>query len=739
MKPATDKGRLAPRDTKGLIQAAHRDPHAHLGMHPLPDGGVVVRALRPDADGVWVVLDDGGPEHPMARVHPGGLFEVVLPELEAVTGYRLHVRTTDRRDLVLRDPYTFLPSLGELDVFLAGEGRHEELYHRLGAHVTDQGGVPGTTFAVWAPNAAAVSVVGDWNAWDPRLHQMRALGASGIWEIFIPGLGPGDYYRYAIRRPSGKIDLRSDPVAFAAETRPRVASRIVDLEGYAWGDDTWMHERASRDPYAAPLAIYEVHLGSWMRTPTGEFLNYRDLAHRLVAYVKDLGFTHLELLPVAEYPFDGSWGYQVTGYFAPTSRFGSPHDFMYFVDHCHRNGIGVLLDWVPAHFPKDEFALARFDGTELYEHADPRQGEHPDWGTLVFNYGRHEVRNFLISSAVFWLDRYHIDGFRVDAVASMLYLDYSRGPGEWVPNRYGGRENLEALEFLKEFNAVVRRRFPGVLTVAEESTSWAGVTRSETEGGLGFGAMWDMGFMHDMLAFFREDPFFRKHHQGKLTFRMLYAFNERYVLPFSHDEVVHGKGSMVAKMPGDEWQKFANLRALYAYMFAQPGKKLLFMGNEFGPWTEWSHERELEWGVLEHKTHRGLRDLVRRLAGLYREEPALWQNDADWQGFEWIDFSDAEQNVVSFIRRGKDAGQFLVCVFNFSPAPRRDYVVGVPRAAYYDEILNSDAAEYAGSGLGNLGRVDVLPTAAHGQEASVRLLLPPLSGIYLKPGPGPAR
>ena len=718
-----------------LVQLRHPSPHSLLGLHPLgEDRGLVARAFRPDARRIDLVPDDDpGTGLPMQRIHPSGLFELHLPDLSTVFRYGYVVEPLHGGAFPVRDPYAHLPTMGDVDLHLAGEGRHEELYRFLGAQVREHEGEHGVSFAVWAPHAARVSVVGDFNGWDGRYHAMRMLGASGIWEIFIPGVEAGANYRYEILLPSGRIDLRSDPMAFAAELRPKVASRVVDLNIHTWEDAAWMKSRAERNPMDGPLSIYEVHLGSWIRKKGNAFLTYRELAGKLVPHVKEMGFTHIELMPVAEYPFDGSWGYQVTGYYAPTRRFGEPEDFMYFVDVCHRNGIGVLMDWVPAHFPKDAFALARFDGTELYEHADPRQGEHPDWGTLVFNYGRNEVRNFLIANAMFWLDRYHIDGFRVDAVASMLYLDYSRQPGEWVPNKFGGRESLEAIEFLKEFNAVVHTRFPGALTVAEESTAWPGVTHPVDGGGLGFGGKWNMGFMHDVLAYFKEDPVHRVHHHDKLTFGLLYAFNERFILPFSHDEVVHGKASMLAKMPGDEWRRFANLRALYTYMFAHPGKKLLFMGAELAAYREWSHEVSLEWDLLEHAVHRGIRDCVAALNHFYRGTPALWERDHRWEGFTWIDFDDAPRNIVSWIRRGEAPAELAVCVFNFSPVPQRQYVVGVPSAKGYVEAFNSDDERYGGSGAGNPGTISCRGKEAQGQPDSVVLTLPPLAGLILRP------
>ncbi|NNF05721.1 MAG: 1,4-alpha-glucan branching protein GlgB [Candidatus Eisenbacteria bacterium] len=716
-----------------LVELRHNHPHRLLGMHPLGEGrGLVIRVFRPDARAV-TLLEGKQEKLRLTRIHSSGLFEGHLPDENEVFPYRLRVEGHNSKVIDLGDPYSHLPSVTDHDLHLLGEGRLMQLYDVLGAQVRTHEGVQGVSFAVWAPTATRVSVIGDWNYWDGRYHMMRALGSSGVWEIFIPGLGPGDHYRFQIRKGTGHTDLRSDPIAFASELRPRVASRITDLKRYKWGDKKWMTARKKKEPMNGPMSIYELHLGSWIRKKDGAWLNYRELATKLIPYVKELGFTHIELLPVAEHPFDGSWGYQVTGYFAPTSRFGTPEDFMYFVDQCHQENIAVLVDWVPAHFPRDEFALARFDGTEVYEHADPRQGEHPDWGTLVFNYGRNEVRNFLIANALFWLDRYHIDGFRVDAVASMLYLDYSREPGDWVPNQYGGRENLEALAFIKELNHAVREDFPGTVMIAEESTSWPQLTHELEDNGLGFHGKWNMGFMHDMLAYFKEDPVFRVHSHEKLTFGLLYAFSEKFVLPFSHDEVVHGKASLLAKMPGDEWQKFANLRALYGYMFGHPGKKLLFMGAELGTWREWNFESSLEFHLLQFPYHRGIHELVKDLCHLYKNEPSLWELDHNWEGFQWIDFSDAAGNVVSWVRRGKKKKDFLVCVYNLSPVPKRNYRVGVPKSPRYEIVLNTDDSRYGGSALEIPDSFTPLPEETHEQPETIQLTLPPLSALFLKP------
>jgi len=620
--------------------------------------------------------------------------------------------------------------LTDEDLYLFNEGSHLRLYEKLGAHPLEVEGLKGVYFAVWAPSASGVWVLGDFNGWDKGSHPLRPRGSSGVWEGFIPGVEVGTRYKYHIlsHHAGYRVD-KADPFAFFNETPPRTASVVWDLS-YRWRDEEWMRGRRSRNALEAPIAIYEVHLGSWRRKD-GDFLNYRELAPLLAQYLKEMGFTHVELLPVMEHPFYGSWGYQVTGYFAPTSRYGTPQDFMYMVDHLHQEGIGVILDWVPSHFPRDEHGLGFFDGTHLYEHADPRRGLHPDWDSFIFNYGRHEVRSFLLSSALFWLERYHVDGLRVDAVASMLYLDFSRRDGEWLPNEYGGRENLEAIAFLRRLNEEVYGRHPDVQTIAEESTAWPMVTKPTYAGGLGFGMKWDMGWMHDTLRYFSEDPVFRKYHHGSLTFRMLYAFTENFVLPLSHDEVVHGKGSLLEKMPGDRWQRFANLRLLFGYMYAQPGKKLLFMGGEFGQPFEWNHEEELPWHLLSDPLHRGVSLWVRDLNRLLQEEPALHRLDFSPEGFEWVDASDYEQSVLAFLRRAE--GEEVLVVLNFTPVPRFNYRVGVPKGGLWRELLNSDAALYGGSGLGNLGGVGAEKVPSHGRPFSLCLTLPSLAVVFLKP------
>jgi 1,4-alpha-glucan branching enzyme len=630
-------------------------------------------------------------------------------------------------------------ALTDYDVYLWAEGSHYRAYEKLGAHVTERDGVAGTQFAVWAPDARRVSVIGDFNGWRAGANPMHAVDASGIWEVFIPGVRPGALYKYALqsRYHNYRVD-KADPYGFAAEIRPQTASKVWDLSGYAWGDQEWMRHRGGNNALGAPIAIYEVHLGSWRRVPEegNRWLSYRELAPQLADYVHHLGYTHVEFLPVSEHPLDASWGYQTVGYYAPTSRFGTPQDFMYLIDYLHQRGIGVLLDWVPAHFPRDEHGLGYFDGTHLYEHADPKKGEHQDWGTFIFNYGRREISNFLISNALFWLDKYHIDGLRVDAVASMLYLDYSRKEGEWTPNQYGGRENLEAIEFLRRFNERVYGEFPDILTVAEESTAWPMVSRPVYLGGLGFGLKWDMGWMHDTLAYLELDPVHRKYHHNRLTFRMLYAFGENYVLPLSHDEVVHGKRSMLSKMPGDEWQKFANLRLLYGYQYAQPGKKLLFMGGELGQWNEWNHDTSLDWHLLQYPPHQGLQRWVRDLNTFYRAEPAMHVLDCDPAGFEWVDCNDAEGSVISLLRKGKAEGDCLLIVCNFTPVPRDNYRVGVPQGGWWDEILNSDAPLYGGSGQGNLGGHGAAPVPCHGRPYLLNITVPPLGMVVFKRRPG---
>jgi 1,4-alpha-glucan branching enzyme len=724
--PRTSSAAAAPvaaGELDRLLAGDHHDPHAILGAHP-HDGTVTVRVLRPWAESVAVVFGDQRVELSHER---HGLFTGALPVPE-VPDYRLEV-TYEGRPHADDDPYRFLPSLGDVDLHLIGEGRHEQLWQALGAHVrsydTPNGPVTGTSFAVWAPNARGVRVAGDLNFWDARAHPMRSLGASGVWELFVPNVGTGTRYKFEVLGQDGVWRQKADPLAFATEVPPATAS-VVFGSSYVWDDDEWLAHRASAMPHREPMSVYEVHLGSWRQG-----LSYRELAEQLVAYVTEMGFTHVELLPVAEHPFGGSWGYQVSSYFAPSARFGNPDEFRFLVDRLHQAGIGVIVDWVPAHFPKDEWALARFDGTPLYEHADPRRGEQPDWGTLVFDFGRREVRNFLVANAAYWLEEFHIDGLRVDAVASMLYLDYSRKEGEWVPNKYGGRENLEAVEFLQEMNATVYRRTPGVITVAEESTAWPGVTRATHLGGLGFGFKWNMGWMHDSLGYIAHDPIYRQYHHHQMTFSMMYAYSENYVLPISHDEVVHGKGSLFAKMPGDRWKKLANLRAYLAYMWAHPGKQLLFMGAELGQEAEWSEGRSLDWWLLDHADHRGVQTLIRDLNRVYRTLPALWEQDIDPAGFRWIDANDALNNVFSFLRFGAD-GSVIACISNFANAPHAGYRVGLPAPGRWDEVLNTDADVYAGSGVGNFGGVEALPEPWHGQPASAVVTLPPLGTVWLR-------
>jgi 1,4-alpha-glucan branching enzyme len=704
-----------------LVRGEHHEPHRVLGAHR-HDGKLVIRAWRPEATGVTALLGDDRVE--LDQVHPAGLFEGAVRRAR-VPAYQLEVRYRSGT-FTLDDPYRFLPTVGELDLHLFGEGRHERLWDKLGAHEREVDGVAGTAFAVWAPNARSVRVVGDFNRWDGRLHPMRSLGASGVWELFVPGVGDGTRYKYELVTAAGDLALHADPLAFATEAPPATAS-VVHTSGHHWGDQEWMDGRARRHTVSAPVSVYEVHLGSWRKG-----LSYRELAEQLPDYVAEMGFTHVELMPVAEHPFTGSWGYQVTGYYAPTARFGTPDDFRHLVDRLHQRGIGVIVDWVPAHFPKDAWALARFDGTALYEHADPRRGEHPDWGSLVFNLGRNEVRNFLVANALYWLDEFHVDGLRVDAVASMLYLDYSRKQGEWVPNRYGGNEDLDAVDFLREFNTTVYREHPGVVTVAEESTAWPAVSRPVYVGGLGFGFKWNMGWMHDTLDYAAKDPIYRRFHHHQLTFSLMYAFSENFVLPISHDEVVHGKGSLLGKMPGDQWRRFANLRTLLAYMWAHPGKQLLFMGCELAQEAEWSEERSIDWEGLGDPARQGVKDLVRDLNRAYQDRPALWERDSEPAGFAWIDPNDSDDNALSFIRWSA-GGEPLVCLCNFSPIVRYGYRVGLPRAGSWREVLNTDASAYGGSNVGNLGLVEAEQIGWDGQPASAQVTLPPLATVWFEP------
>ena len=711
-----------------LLGAYHGDPFAVLGMHAA-EGRLVVRAIRPDARAMTVVRLEDGRKFPAKRLHEHGFFEVILPsDIEQRFAYELEATAHNGNQWKFRDPYSFGQILGPMDLHLFAEGNHYEIYKKMGAHPVEIGGVSGCSFAVWAPNAQRVSVIADFNGWDGRYHPMRKLLGSGVWEIFVPDAREGAHYKFEIKGSHGGLLLKSDPYAFYGQHGRETASMVFDLNRYKWADEEWLEKRAKTEWHKRPVAIYEVHPGSWARhfEQGNRYLSYIELADALIDYVVDMGYTHIELMGIAEHPFDGSWGYQVTGYYAPTSRYGNPDEFRHFVDRCHQRSIGVLIDWVPGHFPKDAHGLAEFDGTDLYEHEDPRKGEHMDWGTLIFNYGRNEVRNFLIGNALFWLDEYHVDGLRVDAVASMLYLDYSREPGQWVPNQFGGRENLEAIYFMKRCNEVCYERFPGIMTVAEESTAWPGVSRPTYLGGLGFGFKWNMGWMNDFIKYMSKEPVHRRFHQGDITFSLIYAFHEHFMLVLSHDEVVHGKGSMIGKMPGDWWQKFANLRLFYAWMYAHPGKKLLFMGGEFGQSSEWSHERGLDWWLLDFPEHAGVRRLIQHVNWLYKNEPALWELDDSYEGFEWIDFHDADNSVVAFMRKAR-TGAPLVFIVNATPVVRENYRAGVPGEGFYQEILNTDAADYGGSNVGNYGGVHAEPIPWQGQSHSIVLRLPPLA------------
>lgn len=702
-------------------------PHDVLGIHKIP-GGFVIRTLRPLARSVSVQIFGGQSlelDHLYRGIWQGFLAAATAPDYRIRTVYE-----QGSSEWISDDPYRHLPTIGELDLHLISEGRHERLWEALGARVIsiegELGLSTGAAFSLWAPNAKAVRVVGDFNHWSGASHAMRNMGSSGVWELYIPGIAKGTKYKYEILTQAGNWITKIDPLARAFETPPLTAS-VVQESNYTWGDKDWLTNRASRDALRTPLSIYEMHLGSWKLG-----LNYRTLADELIQYLKQMGFTHVEFLPVAEHPFGGSWGYQVTGYYAPSSRFGDPDDFKYLVDRLHQAGIGVIVDWVPAHFPKDEWALSKFDGTALYEHSDPRRGEHPDWGTFIFDFGRNEVRNFLVANALYWLEEFHIDGLRVDAVASMLYLDYSREGAQWLPNEFGGRENLEAIKFLQEVNATAYKTHPGIMMIAEESTSWGGVSAPTDSGGLGFGFKWNMGWMHDTLQYISKDPMDRKYHHGELTFSMLYAFDEKFVLPISHDEVVHGKGSMIAKMPGDHWQKFANLRAYLMFMWSHPGKKLLFMGQEFAQPSEWSESRGLDWWALEQPASQGVSKLVSNLNRTYLSNPALWQLDHEPDGFHWIDGDNADSNLLSFLRRDA-SGEFVAVIINFSGNPIHDFKLGLPLPGIWEEILNSDASEFGGSGVGNFGQITANGEGLNGQPHSASVSVPPLGGLWLRP------
>jgi 1,4-alpha-glucan branching enzyme len=714
------------REVEALVAGRHGDPFAFLGMHKA-SAGIYVRAMLPDAERMAVINAASGEIAAQGeRIHPAGFFVASMPDRNAPFRYRLRVWRGGHWH-EFDDIYRFPPVLGELDIHLLVEGNHLASYQKLGAHALLHDGVEGVAFAVWAPNAQRVSLVGDFNAWDGRRMPMRKRHAGGFWELFVPGLRPGHLYKYELLGAHGELlPLKADPHAERAEQPPGTASVIANPSRHVWQDGGWMNARAQRNDREAPIAIYEVHLASWRRPEHGQYLSYRELAEQLVPYVADLGFTHIEVMPLTEYPFDGSWGYQPISLFAPTSRHGGPDDCRAFIDACHRAGLGLWLDWVPGHFPTDAHGLGRFDGTALYEHADPRQGLHRDWNTLIYNYGRREVTNFLLSSALYWMREYHIDGLRVDAVASMLYLDYSRNAGEWIPNLFGGRENLDAIAFLRRMNELVFGEQTGATTAAEESTAWPMVSRPVYVGGLGFGFKWNMGWMHDTLRYMSKDPIHRKYHHNDMTFGLLYAFHETFILPLSHDEVVHGKGSLLGRMPGDRWQRFANLRAYFAFMWTHPGKKLLFMGGEFGQEHEWNHDSGLDWHSLADPFHAGVRALMRDLNRLYRATPALYRLDCEPQGFSWIDAANGAESILSYLRRGREEHELAVIVCNFTPVPRHDYRIGVPRPGHYRERINTDASIYGGSGVGNAGGLDAEPHPMHGHACSLRLNLPPL-------------
>jgi len=724
-------------ELRSLVEVRNRSPHQLLGLHSLGDGlGLVARALLPGAAKVELepVHEKDKPAIKLKRIPKTDVFEGTTKGANSVYAYDLVITDSLGNVRRTRDAYSFLPTLGESDLYLFGKGEEHRIYDKLGSQLRTIDGVHGASFAVWAPNAQRVSVVGDFNNWDGRIHAMRSLGSSGVWEIFVPGVGEGAHYKYEVRDLHGAILLKTDPYGFFFETAPKNAAIIWDTRKFAWTDEAWFVHRRERDPLRTPFSIYEVHLGSWRKKSQDESLSYREVAAPLVAYVKQMGFTHVEFLPVAEHAYYPSWGYQVTGFYAPTSRFGTPEDFQYLINELHAAGIGVLIDWVPAHFPRDNWALAQFDGTALYEHEDPRKGAHQDWGTLIFNYGRHEVSNFLTANALFWCDRFHIDGLRVDAVASMLYLDYSRKEGEWIPNQYGGRENLEAIEFLRKFNYLTHTEYPGVITIAEESTAWPQVTRPPYLGGLGFSFKWNMGWMHDTLNYFKRDPIYRRFHTNDLTFAMLYHYHENFILPLSHDEVVHGKASLLGRMPGDDWRRFANLRCLLGYQWFFPGKMLLFMGCEIGQSAEWNANSEVDWGLLEAGPyHRGLQRFVEDLNKFYLDEPALWDADHDCRGFSWLDCSDHDASVLSFLRRDAGGSRTLAVILNLTPVARYGYRIGLPRPGNWREVANSDASIYGGTNVGNLGGVVAEEIPSHGHPWSAAFTLPPLSITAFRP------
>ena len=748
------------KEVQKIINTEHHDPFTILGMHKVTVNeskktkkessetsneieiekvkeGIVVRTYQPHAKEVYVIdIKNEDKKYKMEKIAEEGFFELSMFNRKNFFKYALYIVDDSDNGYKIVDPYNFLPILTEYDLYLFNQGNNHRIFEKMGAHVCEIEGVKGVHFAVWAATAKRVSVVGGFNQWDGRRHQMRMLGSSGVWEIFIPGIEEKEIYKFEIKTQNGQTVLKADPYAFFAELKPATASIVYDIDGYQWNDKEWIEDRKTCNIYERPVSIYEVHLGSWMK-PNDEdeesYFTYKEYADKLVKYAKDMEYTHIELLPVCEHPFDGSWGYQVTGYYAATSRYGEPKDFMYFVDQCHQNNIGVIVDWVPAHFPRDAHGLARFDGTALYEHDHPMQGEHPDWGTLIFNFGRNEVRNFLIANAIFWFDKYHIDGLRVDAVASMIYLDYGKKEGEWISNKWGGRENVDAIDFMKNLNCTVYQYFPGIMMIAEESTSWAMVCKPPHVGGLGYGLKWNMGWMNDFLTYMSKDPIYRKYQHNNITFSLFYAFSENFLLVLSHDEVVHGKCSMLNKMPGDYWQKFANLRTAYGFMYGHPGKKLLFMGSEFGQFIEWDYHKGLDWHLLGYEKHKEMQNYVRDLNKLYRQEKCLWEIDFSYEGFEWIDCNDAEHGVISFVRKAKDWKDMLIFVCNFTPVVYEGYRVGVPLKGFYKEIMNSDSEIYGGSNKGNFGGLKAQEYSWQGRPYSLELTVPPLATLVLKP------
>jgi 1,4-alpha-glucan branching enzyme len=727
-------------DIISVVNSVHKNPHKILGMHLTEVNETktvpVVRTFFPDAKSVIVVDSKTDEQFEMEKIHQDGLFETIIWSRQEKFPYKFKFQGFLGAEWEMHDAYEdWLEEFTHYDRYLFNRSRHYKIYEKMGAHIRTVNGKKGVFFSCWAPNAERVSVIGNFNNWDGRKDVMEYLSDSGVWVLFKPGLTEGDIYKFEIKGKHGQLVEKSDPYAFSAELRPKTASVVYTLKDYNWTDDEWMKKRREQDNLNRPVSIYEVHLGSWQKVPEEEnrFMTYRELADRLIPYTKEMGFTHIEFMPVEEHPFDGSWGYQVTGYYAPTSRYGTPDDLMYFINKAHEENIGVILDWVPAHFPKDIGGLINFDGTALYEHADPKQGEHSDWGTKIFNYGRHEVKNFLISNALYWIDKFHFDGIRVDAVASMLYLDYSKKPGEWVPNSYGGRENLDAIEFIKHLNSIIHQYFPGIMMIAEESSSWPNVSRPTYMGGLGFDFKWNMGWMNDILEYMQKDPIYKKYEHGKLTFGLLYAWTENFILPFSHDEVVHGKGSMIDKMPGDYWQKFANLRLLYSFMWGHPGKQLLFMGQEFAQFKEWQAEHSIDWHLLDFDFHRGVQNCIKDLNELYKNEKAFWEIDFSPEGFRGINCDDVDNSTFSFIRYSRDPEDFLIFALNFTPVPRYNYTIGVPNNCFYKEVFNSDSSKYCGGNIGNFGGKHAEEYGAFGYPNLINITIPPLGAVIFKP------